>query len=187
MNNLHPSTQTSPSRRRRWPLFLLALGLAGCGRQGGTVDPASWKTFTSEPGKFSVLLPGTPEEKSTSEKTAVGGIEAHFFTVEVNRKTAFTIVYNDYPGSAEFTSPQAVLEGAEKGALDGAKADYESNIKLGSHTGREFGFHRGEFVVKSRVFLFGHRLYQLISVHADASPHPEDVAKFMDSFSVKAD
>ncbi len=45
--------------------------------------PADWRKFSSQQGKFALLMPGVPKEKKTPIDTDLGPIQEHRFTVIV--------------------------------------------------------------------------------------------------------
>ena len=59
---------------------------------GQTGSDGGWTRFTSQAGKFSVLLPAQPHEDSATEK----GVLLHTFTV-LDRPRMFMMLYSDYP------------------------------------------------------------------------------------------
>ena len=73
-------------RSRSGPCGLLAAlcliaGFTGCRPRDGAADPASWKLFSSEAGRFSVLFPGVPKQKVIPKKTATGEFERGYVRV----------------------------------------------------------------------------------------------------------
>src|SRR5262245_60763611 len=90
------------------------------------------KEFSSKDGKFKVLMPGKPKEQSQS----VAGMEIKMFLVE-EKNGGMVVVYCDM---SVMGPPDAMLDGAVKGALANSKSKEKSVAKIqlvGKHPGRE--------------------------------------------------
>jgi len=92
-----------------------AIAIAGLLASEALADPA-WTKFTSKKGLFSVQLPDLPEKTKTEQKSFVGTVTNHIYTVESGHDT-FTVDYSDIPHFAlHFAGPDTIYEHA-KGAL----------------------------------------------------------------------
>jgi hypothetical protein len=94
--------------------LLLALAAAGVAQSSPGAD---WTRYSSEQGKFSMLVPGQPEQNSSVEK----GVVLHTFKLLV-RPRLYIVIYSDYPESdtkVEITQRlQAERDGFIKGLSD---------------------------------------------------------------------
>ncbi len=57
---------------------------------------AAWKAFSPEGGAFTVVMPGTPTYQQKTDKTPVGHIGEHIWTVKEGKMTV-TAEYSDLP------------------------------------------------------------------------------------------
>ena len=102
------------NRSSRW-LGVVALGIAVA---APAVAEDLWKSFESKKGQFSVEVPGEPILTTTKNKSFVGTITNHIFTV-LDEETfqKYTIDYSEVPSFAvEFTGADVIIDHA-KGAL----------------------------------------------------------------------
>lgn len=166
-------------------LVVVALALSGCG-------PKEWTEFSSGPGNFSVLLPGTPEEQTQSVDTPAGSIDIHMFLLDQG-SSAFMVGYSDYPESLiAQADPMLLLDGARDGAVGnvGGTMRSERELTLNSNPGREIKFDvpdssdlpGGGYAV-ARLYLVQNRLYQVIGM-AKKDVSEEEIIKFLDSFTL---
>jgi len=164
-------------------LLVVGVVLAGC---GGT----TWSEFSSAEGAFSVLMPGTPTEETQTEETEMGGIDVHSFTFEEGG-VAYLVGYNVFPAAViEAADPDALLDGACDGqvkAVNGTRVN-EEEITLGAYPGRELEIliedSEGPASLRSRNFLVGDRLYQVMVVGPEGQSASPDTTKFLDSFKL---
>src|SRR5689334_13577203 len=110
---------------RKWiPLTLAALllPLSGCNK-------LSFKEFAPPEGKFSILMPGTPDKKTQS----VMGMTVVGYGVDV-RNGAFAVFYADIPPGMPFD-----LSGGVKGAVNpyGGSVQSEKDYTFEGATGKE--------------------------------------------------
>lgn len=77
---------------------------------------AEWRAFTSETGRFSVEMPGTPESRATHTDSFIGTITNHIFVVW-NDGRKFTVDYSDLPGLAVDFAGRDTIYDHTKGAL----------------------------------------------------------------------
>jgi len=83
--------------------------LSGCTAQGdqsqqsSTIDTSSWKIYTNESGKFSLLMPGVPTESTSTQETDLGQMTTHNFALKARQEghtAAYLISYSDYPAGS---------------------------------------------------------------------------------------
>ena len=155
-----------------------------------TSKPNPWNGFSSGPGNFSVLCPGDPKEITVFEQSTGGEIEFHSFIVESDDETAYGVVYNDYPPTANLPEPETAFDRSQGAIIEKHKAELlaQESLQVQSHPAREFEFKAGgkaNYSGRVRIILIDRRLYQLVTVFLTDNPHPADRAKFFDSFSLK--
>src|SRR3954468_6314566 len=75
--------------RTKLAISLLVIGVAAWSQTAG--EPA-WTKYSHDGGKFSVTLPGQPEENSKSQN----GVQLHTFQL-VQRPRMYMVIYSDYP------------------------------------------------------------------------------------------
>lgn len=168
-------------KRTRSVFVFLLVFLVGC-------QQATWEEFRSSEGKFSVLMPGRPTKQIRSVKTPSGALDAHMFLVEQGN-VAYMVAYSDYPAIVIQDRPaKLILDGARSGAVRNAQGKLvgESQISLDGHQGRELDIEttEGKTVIKARIVLVGHRLYQVMVLTRKEQASSEEVKKFLDSFTL---
>jgi hypothetical protein len=166
--------------RRRNGFMFVALQLtllAGC-------SSSPWKEYKSPDGKFSVLLPGTPELRPEQD-----GWQMLSATLKADRDLLFSIRYKDFPAPlspAEFDQ----MAGYSRDGLankNGNKLLDEKPVQTGKYTGKENRIAIGQFddVSISRSFAVANRYYSLTVTVPKKSADSPEVAKFLDSFQIK--
>lgn len=148
---------------------------------------ATMQTFTSQEGRFSVLLPGTPQQKS-QQIALQGGASStlHQFWVELQGgKVTYMVMYNDYPPQVTSQGAQAVLAKVRDGAAKGKTLTSDASIEVNGVPGRAFTLTDSNgWNYSIHQFLAGQRLYQLIVVSNKA--HPAQLTdQFMNSFRIR--
>lgn len=142
--------------------LLLAGSLAAC-RQ-------PWRAFSPENGRFSVQLPGNPEERQLTLETSAGPAEAHVFGVMVNRYPWDTVggfcavTYADMPVGLE--RQQAISEARSRilSELDGT-VEEEAEIAEGDAPGVDLmGRTSTGRVFHARIFLHEGRIFELVAM-----------------------
>jgi hypothetical protein len=115
-NKTFPETSEEIMRKKLLAVCaLMALAAMGWGQSGGN---AGWSKYSNDGGKFSVMLPATPDESSSAEK----GILLHTFQV-IQRPRMYMVIYSDYPDAdlklETSTRLKAERDGFLKGVSDG--------------------------------------------------------------------
>lgn len=127
---------------------------------------SNWKKFSPTAGRYSILMPGTPQEQTLELPTPVGNAEQNVAIVE-NAGTCFYVSYTDYPVSAARFELDELLENGKKGVIAhlGGNILREKTITVDGHEGHEMllqGYVDGQKVfVRMQRFLIGKRLYIL--------------------------
>lgn len=147
-----------------------------------------WQTFTSEEGRFSILMPGTPKEATQSSETANGTFTIHAFTAsDPNKGPEYTASYLEYPTSVEGSDFSQMLAGALKGMVG-------NNTLVDQKTGTVQGVPsiEGEYETGGtnytfyKAVIYKDRLYQLFVATSTAAKdeYRDEARKFFDSFQL---
>jgi hypothetical protein len=168
-------------------LTLAALALVAA---TGLAQDRDGEVFKSEAGKFGVWLPGKPRAQTKTLAGPAGKAEVHAFSLDQGDR-GYSVGYTDYPpASVTDDIRQDLLDHIRDGsaaAVQG-RVTAESKITIGKQKvqGRDFLIESGRSVSRSRIFLKGNRLYQLVA----SGPFKEwlasaAVTKFFDSFAIE--
>ncbi|MGI0490176.1 hypothetical protein ACN4EG_00075 [Alkalinema pantanalense CENA528] len=125
-----------------------------------TTAPSIWKQFTSETGKFTVLMPGEVKEQVDRD--------LHWFEVErTQEEVRYSVAYEDF--SAPIYQTTAELEDAFAGlrrtiGQENGKILAESRMTLKGYPGIEFKltFPKEGATGRARVFIAKQRVYTLV-------------------------
>ena len=171
--------------------FVALLGLGGC-QPSDDLAPsaATWLELRPEGGHFSVLMPGTPSQRTESRPTPWGQVESVIF--ELRREgdpIAYAIRYTELAPLviSVLQGVSNLLQATQIGIARVNEATLlgeAEKITLDGHPGRHFELQLPDGTIQSyRIFYVAPRMYQL-SVHALADGvSPEAVSRFLESFS----
>jgi hypothetical protein len=165
--------------RKRTSVTIIALCiLLGCSSGKKTTTPVEFKEFSAPDGKFSVLMPGTPEKKTQT----IQGMRLVMYGVDV-KDGAYVVGYADPQPGRPVSLPGAVQGVA--GSHDG-KVLSETDYSFEGNTGREFEVEtsKPKGFVSGRVIVINGRFYQILAMGTNASLANEDVQKFLKSFKL---
>ncbi len=146
------------------------------------------QTFTSQDGRFSVLLAGVPKENTQVIPLKGGGSTTiHMFWVELeDDNISYLVMYNDYPANYANGDPQSVLATTRDGSLAAEKAVLltDTPTNLNGIPGRAFTATDPKGTnYTAHQYLKGKRLYQLIIV-SNAAHSATLTDLFISSFQV---
>lgn len=152
----------------------------------GAQDTGEWIKYSSEAGRFSILMPVQPKVQEQPVKTAAGELTNHVF-LALKGSAAFAISYADYPQND--ADPQKVLDNVRQGAITGIKGTLisGSNITHKGYPGREFQASTEGALYTSRIFLVNNRLYQMVVVAPAGSLTTAEISKYLTSFNLTID
>jgi hypothetical protein len=152
----------------------------------GVAAAQQMQPFTSSEGRFSILLPGTPETYSSQIDLGNGG-HANLiqYLVRVDDSNLiYRVEYCDYPSSVIAGTPEAVLKAARDGNADGFTITADAAIDLNGVPGRAFNLVDSQGNTFSiRQFLKGNRLYEL-EVEIQKGHDASLLDQFMKSFQI---
>ncbi len=149
-----------------------------------TADKSDWVPFSSELGRFSVLMPEVPQEKTETVDSAHGPYTTHLFIVK-DTTNVYLIGWVDYDASFNFNR-QAELEANRDNFVKGIKATllYTRPTNIDGYSAIEFTAETVDKVFKSRVYMVGRRPYQIVIGTPKGADDPASVQRFFNSFKV---
>jgi hypothetical protein len=172
--------------RRAMRFSLACAGLASfaavLNAQTPTVQAPAWQTYSYSAEGFSVSFPAQPELSKQSVPTAAGTFELRAYNVTVGPSALYVGVC-DYGAAANGHDPQAMLNGAENGALSNTQAHLigSSKITLGAYPGLAFDAENQTLHFTARIYVVGSTLYQTLTASPIGQPYA-DTVRFLDSF-----
>jgi hypothetical protein len=166
------------------------LGIALFLQRDELTGKASWKEFTSQEGRFSILLPRTPRQTTETVDTPVGEIDEHTFTT-IHGNITYIVSYGDYPQNAlSAGNPQAILDSFGDGAVTSIEGKLLSkrSISLDGYLGRELKIKIADdsdtAIAQIRIYLVGNRLYYIYTLAPEERASSPSVDEFLDSFKL---
>ncbi|MBN1811315.1 MAG: hypothetical protein JXA14_05735 [Anaerolineae bacterium] len=166
------------------------LGIALFLQREQLTGEASWKEFTSEEGRFSILLPRTPRQTTETVDTPVGEIDERSFTV-IHGSITYIVSYSDYPQNVlSAGDPQAILDSFSDSAVTSIEGKLlsERSISLDGYLGRELKIKIADdsdtAIAQIRIYLVGNRLYYIYTLAPEERASSPSVDKFLNSFKL---
>ena len=143
-----------------------------------------WSTFTSAAGRFSVLMPGKPTDKTETVQSDNGPYTSHTVILR-DPKNTFLIGWVDYHPSFNFHRQMELEMNRDVFVSDmKAKLLYSRDVVIDGFQAIEFTAETADKIFTSRVYMVGRRPYQI----AIGSPKGENdsvaVDRFLNSFKV---
>jgi hypothetical protein len=150
----------------------------------GTVTPGQWTKFTSEPGRFSVFMPGTPEEKVETTPSEHGPYTTHLFVLR-HPRNVFLMGWVDYDPSFNFNR-QAELDANRDQFVKNLQATLLTtrNLTIDGYPALEFTAELPQRVFKARVYMVGRRPYLIVVGSPKGIDDSPIVNRFLNSFKV---
>ena len=147
-------------------------------------SPDGWVTFNSAPGRFTVLMPEIPNDKTETISSEHGPYTTHLFVVR--EKSVFLIGWVDYDPNFNF-NVTSELDANRDNFIKGVKATLINSrtLTLDGYQAIEFTAETADTIFKSRVYMVGRRPYQLVAGTAKTLDDARNVSKFFDSFKVR--
>ncbi len=176
---------------RRTAVSMMALSfaavLAAQTTPAPTAPPAptpDWKTYSYPADGFSASFPFVPTSQKQNVPTEKGSFELRAYLSPDGPSAVFVGVC-DYGSAISDRTPDQVLDGAQKGAIDNVKAHLLSGkkITLGVYPGREFEAENDTLHFSARIYLVGSTLYQTL-IAAPLGPPYAGTTRFLDSFQL---
>lgn len=152
-----------------------------------TIAPApdGWQTFTSQPGRFSILMPGVPTDKVETTPSEHGPFTTHLFVLRGD-KSVFLIGWVDYDPNFNF-DPTGELDLNRENFIKGVKATLVENrrVTLDGYQAIEFTAQTNDTIFRSRVYMVGRRPYQLVTGTPKNMDDSYNINRFFSSFKVR--
>lgn len=144
-----------------------------------------WVNFTSEAGRFAVLLPETPTDKQETVQSEHGPYTTHLF-VGKGMKSVFLVGWVDYDPNFNFNVTGEMNLNRDN-FINGVKATLINNktVTVDGYQAIEFTAETPQTLFKSRVYMVGRRPYQLVSATAKGVDDSINIDRFFNSFKVR--
>ena len=152
--------------------------------------------FTDAAGGFSVLMPMTPQETAPLTQNANGPtVNSHEFFVDPDPSIEMGVMYNDFPESLPNLSiigSPSFFDTAQEAALKQLGAGRLISTRDGvfaSHPMREIRFQVPDksLIYQTRIYVAGHRMYQIIVVSSEGVDASHEVDTLFNSFKLLND
>ncbi|HEU4933576.1 MAG TPA: hypothetical protein VFT48_15935 [Pyrinomonadaceae bacterium] len=150
------------------------------------MDASGWIKFSNDLGRFSVLVPTPPTEKSETKDSEHGPFTTHLFIVRGSPASpVYLIGWVDYDPSFNFNR-QAELEANRDNFVKGLNATLLSTrtTTIDGYSALEFTAETPDKIFKSRVLLVGRRPYQIVIGSPKGTDDTANVNRFFNSFKV---
>jgi hypothetical protein len=151
------------------------------------MDASGWIKFSSDEGRFSVLVPDSPNEKTETTDSQHGPYTTHLFVVKATttNPVVYLIGWVDYDPSFNFNRA-AELEANRDNFVKGLNATLLTTrtTVINGYSAIEFTAETSDRVFKSRVLLVGRRPYQIVIGSPKGTDDTANVSKFFNSFKV---
>jgi hypothetical protein len=172
----------------QWIRALLLIALLGT--RGADQPPPELKTFRSVQGRFTVRVPGVPEEQAQTAKPGDTSPVTHTFILG-DEAAAYIMTYTDF--SAEQVSkakPSAIITSARDGGINNVKGHLvsESDITVNGFPGRDviasvpLGDKQGS--ARFRIVLAKTRLYVVLYVGPAGTESSAQINDYLKSFQI---
>lgn len=116
-----------------------ASGIVAAARRSVEHDPAAWKEYKSDAGRFSILFPGTPQEETGQVKSGEQEVAARI--VKLSGIADYAVIYVDSPMSHDM-NPRATRD------------MFDSTVKRATETFQAASLERKEIVLDGYTGLF---------------------------------
>ncbi len=154
-------------------------------RPSTPAENGGWVRFTHDDGRFSVLMPAAPEEKTETTPSDHGPYTTHLFVVK-DTQNVYLIGWVDYDPSFNFNR-QSEMDANRDNFVNGIKATLTSSrsLTLDGYQALEFTAETSDRIFRSRVYMVGRRPYQIVIGVPKDNDDPAAVNRFFNSFKVK--
>ncbi|HSE16375.1 MAG TPA: hypothetical protein VLB46_04955 [Pyrinomonadaceae bacterium] len=147
--------------------------------------PVVWPAFASTEGRFSVLMPGTPTEKTETIDSEHGPYTTHLFTWREDPLRVYLIGWVDYDPDFDFNR-LAEMEANRDNFVQGVSGKLLSSRRstIDGYPAIEFAAETEEKIFRSRVYIVGRRPYQIVIGSLKGIDDSANVERFFSSFKV---
>jgi hypothetical protein len=171
-------------------LALLPPALAADDKKPDPKEAKKPATFISKAGRFSVLLPGKPAEKTAKVQAGGQDAELHIFSATADSRS-HVVTYSDYPAGVVGADKEKFLAGVVERNVERLKAgkltaNEKVSLGKGKHPGRDVRVELPDKkrLYRARVYLVGDRLYQVVVLGPTDAVKGKEADDFLNSFAV---
>ena len=180
--------RTQGSTRRRSTIRSKSSSTRAAHRPVKPIAPAPlspWPTFTSTEGRFSVLMPGMPTEKTETVDDEQGPYTSHLFSWREDPERIYFIGWVDYEPDFDFNR-LAEMEANRDNFVKGVNGKLLSShrVNIDGYPVMEFTTETAEKIFKSRVYIVGRRPYQIVIGSPKGIDDSAHIERFFNSFKV---
>lgn len=150
----------------------------------------AWQDYQSTPGRFSLQVPGKPQEQSQEQPTETGTVKVNMVITEANNSGYF-VGYADIPDkSAAPVDVQKSLGESIKSSVANINGELKSEqeYKLGTFPCRDFDatgkVQTTDVIMKGRFCISENRMYQVFALGSKENLETKDVERFINSFKI---
>lgn len=158
---------------------------------GSQAAAGEWIKFTSDAGRFSVLMPGPGEPKdqsATRNDPRLGPYTTHLFLQKTD-KGLFMAGWVDYAPAVRLDVKGELAANRDnfvKGVAARVLPGSEHEIRLGDSPGIEFAAESEQAAFKARVYVVGQRPYMIVAATFKGLDDAANVERFLASFQMKS-
>lgn len=153
--------------------------------RSNVVDTGGWVGFTSEAGRFSVLVPEKLDEKPATTTQSEHGLYTTHLFIGRDATSVYLIAWVDYAPEFNFNR-QAELEANRDNFIKGIKGQLVTTrtTTIDGYSVVEFVAETTDRTFKSRVYLVGRRPYQIVIGSPKGQDDSVNVNRFFNSFKI---
>src|SRR5262245_5801790 len=174
------------ARTERLTMLRVLCLLLAWGGQGDAL-PAGWVKFAARGEGFSISSPATFKRQQLTDKGPdQKDVKITVFRANVGDES-YLVTISEFSAEYMKNPPKVIFDNARDGSVarSGGKLVRESDIKLGSHPGREVVVAAGEKAgfVRARIFVANGRQYAvMLASKTEAGIDSADARRFFESF-----
>jgi len=149
------------------------------------MDTSGWVSFTSEAGRFSVLMPETPADKTDTVQSEHGPYTTHLFIVR-DTTSVYLIGWVDYDPNFNFNR-QSEMEANRDNFVTGINAKLLTTraLTIDGFSALEFSAETPDRIFRSRVYMVGRRPYQIVIGSPKDLDDSANLNRFFNSFKIR--
>lgn len=149
------------------------------------IDDGGWTRYNSNKGRFTVLMPGFPEDKVETTQSEHGPYTTHLFILR-QTNLVFLIGFVDYDPSFNFNK-QAELEMNRDNFVKGISATllHTRQVTIDGYPALEFAAEANGRIFRSRVYMVGRRPYQIVIGSPKGEENTTYIDRFFNSFKIE--
>lgn len=147
--------------------------------------------YESKEGRFSVLMPGSPELETLTVNDPVTGPRDVYLSMKETDAGAFFVAYFDVPQEyTDVVGSSIILDGVRDGALANVQGNLltEEIISLDGHPGRSITASvqadGQDVIMRIKIYVVDTRVYQVYWAGPSDERYSSDVDNFLESFKL---